>query len=62
MPIPDYETIMLPLLKFSSDANEHSSKEAIESLSKSFKLTKMKKINCIPPKVSLFFTIERIGH
>ena len=31
MPIPDYETIMLPLLKFASDANEHSAKEAIES-------------------------------
>jgi restriction endonuclease Mrr len=31
VPIPDYETIMLPLLKFASDANEHSAKEAIES-------------------------------
>jgi hypothetical protein len=31
VPIPDYETIMLPLLKFASDANEHSAKGAIES-------------------------------
>ena len=28
MPIPDYETIMLPLLKSASDCNEHSAKEA----------------------------------
>ena len=30
MPIPDYEIIMLPLLKFASGTNEHSSKVAIE--------------------------------
>ena len=29
MPIPDYETMMLPLLKFVSDTNEYS-KVAIE--------------------------------
>lgn len=29
MPIPDYETIMLPLLKFAFDTNEYS-KVAIE--------------------------------
>ena len=34
MPIPDYETIMFPLLKFSSDANEHSSKEGIDGVTK----------------------------
>lgn len=56
MPIPDYETIMLPLLKFSSDANEHSSKEAIESLSKSFKLTKDEKNKLYPTKsVPIFY-------
>jgi restriction system protein len=38
VPIPDYETIMLPLLKFASDDKEHSAKEAIESLSHYFKL------------------------
>ncbi len=34
MPIPDYETIMFQLLKFSSDANEHSSKEGIDGVTK----------------------------
>ena len=43
MPIPDYETIMLPLLKFAADSNEHSAKEAIESLSYYFKLTNEEK-------------------
>jgi restriction system protein len=39
VPIPDYETIMLPLLKFASDSNDYSAKEAIESLSYHIKLT-----------------------
>jgi len=32
MSIPDYQSIMLPFLKFSSDNKEHSKKEAIEHL------------------------------
>ena len=38
---------MLALLKFSSDGNEHSAKEAIESLSHHFKLTNEEKTNYI---------------
>lgn len=30
MPIPDYQTIMLPLLKFFSDGNVHTHRESIE--------------------------------
>lgn len=30
MPITDFETIMLPLIKFTSDSKEHSSKEAVD--------------------------------
>jgi restriction endonuclease Mrr len=41
--IPDYETIRLPLLKFASDGIEHSSKEAVELLSRYFKLTNEEK-------------------
>ena len=56
MPIPDYETIMLPLLKFASDASEHSSKEAIESLSHYFKLTSEEKNKLYLTKnVSIFY-------
>ena len=37
--LPDYKSMMLPLLKFSSDCNEHSPKEAGVTLSKIFNLT-----------------------
>jgi len=30
MPIPDYQSIMLPLLKFAGDKKEHSIREAID--------------------------------
>lgn len=56
MPIPDYETIMLPLLKFASDSKEYSSKEAVESLSKYFKLKEEEKNKLYPTKkVSIFY-------
>jgi restriction system protein len=32
MPIPDYQSIMLPLLKYASDKKEHSIRETIEYL------------------------------
>jgi restriction system protein len=39
MAIPDFETIMLPLLKVLSDNKEHHKSEAINILAKQFKLT-----------------------
>jgi restriction system protein len=39
LPIPDYQTIMLPLLKYASDRAEHSSKEAVEALAGIFQLS-----------------------
>jgi hypothetical protein len=39
MPIPDYQSIMLPLLKFASDRLEHSLRETIEALADKFGLT-----------------------
>ena len=38
MAIPDYQTIMLPLLKFVSDNQEHKTRDAIEQLSNEFGL------------------------
>lgn len=37
--IPDYQAIMLPLLKFASDGKEHSIEEAREKMASVFKLT-----------------------
>jgi restriction system protein len=39
MAIPDYQSIMLPLLKFASDGTEHSLREATEYLATEFQLT-----------------------
>ena len=39
MPIPDYQAIMLPLLKLSGDGKEHTLREAMDALAQFFKLT-----------------------
>ena len=39
MTIPDYQSTMLPLLKFAKDQQEHSIREAVDSLADYFKLT-----------------------
>jgi len=39
MAVPDFQTIMLPLLKVASDGKEHSGNEFLEQLAKHFQLT-----------------------
>ncbi|MBM4189176.1 MAG: restriction endonuclease [Betaproteobacteria bacterium] len=39
MPIPDYQTLMLPLLRFAADGNDHTTREAVEVLANEFQLT-----------------------
>lgn len=39
MAIPDYETLMLPVLRFAADGKDHTSKELVASLSAQFGLT-----------------------
>jgi restriction system protein len=39
MPIPDFQTIMLPMIQFLADGKEHPSAETISFLADSFKLT-----------------------
>lgn len=39
MAIPDYQSIMLPLLNYASDSKEHSLRETIDALADQFKLT-----------------------
>lgn len=48
MPIPDFQTIFLPLLQFAGDGNEHSGKEAVESLSVHFKLSEEELATLLP--------------
>jgi len=39
MAIPDYQTLMLPLLRFAADGSEHTTREAVEILAAEFQLT-----------------------
>ena len=48
MPIPDYQTIMLPLLEHLSDGKERSTQETIDALSSIFKLTEKEKKALLP--------------
>ena len=48
MAIPDYQTVMLPLLKFLVDGGEHSLREAIDSLADEFNLAETERIEMLP--------------
>lgn len=48
MAIPDYQSIMLPLLRFAADGNEHSLREAIEGLCEKFGLTESERKQLLP--------------
>ncbi len=39
MPVPDFQSLMLPLLKITGDGNEHSTSEVIEILAQQFGLS-----------------------
>jgi restriction system protein len=48
MAIPDYQTIMLPLLRFAGDQQEHSLREAIDQLAEKFALTEVERKELLP--------------
>lgn len=48
MPIPDYQAIMLPLLKIAEDRQEHSLREAERVLVDKFNLTEAEKNELLP--------------
>lgn len=48
MTIPDYQTVMLPLLRLASDEQEHSSREAIEKLADQFELSEQERKELLP--------------
>lgn len=60
MTIPDYQTIMLPLLKFAGDKKEHSIREAIDSISGLFKLSDEQKKEVLPSGRS-YIIDNRVG-
>jgi len=48
MPIPDYQSTMLPLLQFITDGQEHSLREVIEGLADKFNLTELERKELLP--------------
>jgi len=60
MAVPDFQTLMLPLLKLTADGQEHTSSEAIEALAQQFKLTEAERRELLPSgKQSKF--VNRVG-
>jgi len=48
MAIPDFQSIMLPLLKFSADEQEHSLQDAVDTLANEFQLTQEERQELLP--------------
>ena len=48
--IPDFQTLMLPLLKHIKDAREYAKKDIVEALSKTMGLTEEEKIEMLPSR------------
>jgi len=48
MAIPDYQTVMLPLLQFAGDGQEHSQRETIDALAEKFRLTPEERKQLLP--------------
>jgi restriction system protein len=55
MSIPDYQTLMLPLLMFSADGEEHSLRDAIDHLGAEFSLTDEEMKELLPSGQSATF-------
>jgi restriction system protein len=60
MSIPDYQSIMLPLLRFANDGNEHTTRESIEHLANEFQLTQEERNEMLPSGKARLFD-NRVG-
>ena len=60
MPIPDFQTIMLPLLEFLKDGTEHAMRDATETLANRFKLNEEEQRELLPSGLQRTFD-NRVG-
>jgi restriction system protein len=60
MPIPDYQSCMLPLLRFAGDGEEHQLKDAITALAEEFSLSDEDRNEFLPSGQQPIFT-NRVG-
>jgi restriction system protein len=60
MVIPDYQTVMLPLLKYAGNGKEHHIRDAIEELAEEFKLSEEERKELLPSGQQAIFK-NRVG-
>ncbi len=60
MAIPDYQTLMLPVLRFYSDQKEHSFRDVVEALADEFQLTEQERKEMLPSGQQEIFE-NRVG-
>jgi restriction system protein len=60
MAIPDFQTIMLPLLKLTTDHNEHQFRDIVETLAQEFKLSQEDRRLLLPSRAAFLFD-NRVG-
>lgn len=60
MAIPDFQTIMLPLLTFTADGHEHSLRESIDALAVKFQLSTAERSELLPSGRQAMFD-NRVG-
>ena len=60
MAIPDYQTIMLPLLRLASDGREHRFRDAVEQLAAEFGITDAERAELLPSGTAPLFD-NRVG-
>jgi len=60
MAIPDYQTLMLPLLRIAADGREHRFRDAVEELASNFRLTDAERAELLPSGTAPLFD-NRVG-
>ncbi len=60
MPIPDYQTLMLPVLKLSADGVEHRFRDVVEQLAAELRITEAERAELLPSGTAPLFD-NRVG-
>ena len=55
MAIPDYQTLMLPLLRLASDGRDHRFRDAVEQLAADFRVTDAERAELLPSGTAPLF-------
>jgi restriction system protein len=61
MPIPDYQAVMLPLLKIAADGKEHQIQDATNALAEQFRLTEEERKELLRVALIAFFATALDG-